>query len=94
MSIGLSEIILIGLVVLALFKPEKLKEYAIALGRAIRYLKDEKEKIDDSVITPVKEAMEPVNDIKRDIDDTIDSIKETLTTDNKNEKKLYYWRFS
>lgn len=86
MSIGLSEIILIGLVVLALFKPEKLKEYAIALGRAIRYLKDEKEKIDDSVITPVKEAMEPVTDIKKDIDETIGSIKETLTTDNKNEK--------
>lgn len=86
MGIGLSEIILIGLIVLALFKPEKLKEYARALGRALRYLKDEKEKIDDSVITPVKEAMEPVTDIKKDIDETVGSIKDTLTADNKNEK--------
>lgn len=86
MSIGLSEVILIGLIVLALFKPEKLKEYARALGKTLRYLKDEKEKIDDSVITPVKEAMEPVTDIKKDIDETVGSIKETLTADNKNGK--------
>ena len=69
-----------------MFKPEKLKEYARALGKALRYLKDEKEKIDDSVITPVKEAMEPVTDIKKDIDNTVEDIKETLTVDNKNKK--------
>ena len=87
MRVGLTEIILIVIIALALIKPDKLLEYSRAVGKALRYIKENKEKIDDEVIEPARKAVEPitqpVKDIQNELTSTIDDIKTELNVSNK-----------
>lgn len=86
MRIGIAELIVIGIIIIAVIKPEKLKVYASNIGKAIRIIREENEKLNKNVVEPVKEAakpitepikevVEPLNDIKNEINDTVNDIK-------------------
>lgn len=78
MRIGLSEILLIIIVALALLNPEKLGDYAKTFGKVIKGLKENQEDIQKNVVDPIteplKEAVKPVTDIKDSVNESINEI--------------------
>lgn len=86
MRIGITELIVIGIVIIAVIKPEKIKVYVANIGKAIRIIREENEKINKDIVEPVKEAakpitepikevVQPINEIKNEINDTVNDIK-------------------
>jgi len=79
MRIGLSELILILVFILAFMKPDKLKEYAATLSEALSIVKSGKKKVEEEVIDPLKEDIntvtEPIKDVTQPIKETVDFIK-------------------
>ena len=67
MRFGIAEIVLVVFVAIALLKPEKLKEYIVALNNASKTFKETKKQIQDEA----KDIVEPVMDIKKDVDDAV-----------------------
>ncbi len=65
MRAGLIEIIIVGLVALALLKPENMKEYIKSFYRTLNVAKEAKKEFD-------AEITQPINDIK---DDVVSSVK-------------------
>ena len=47
MHIGIGELIFIGILILALIRPEKLKDYAKTAGHVIRQVRDEKKDLEE-----------------------------------------------
>ncbi len=64
---GIVEIVLALFVAIALFKPDKLKDYIVALNNASKTFKETKKQLQDEA----KDIVEPVMDIKDDINDTV-----------------------
>jgi len=83
MSIGLSELLVIFIIVIALFKPEKLSDYAKMAGEFLRGAKQAAKSITDAT-EPVRDAIQPVTDLKKDIDTQITEVKNEF----KNEKEI------
>lgn len=79
MRLGLSEVVLILIVILAIIKPDKLKEYATSLGEALKTVRNEKEKVETELIDPLKKDIqditEPVNEVVQPIKEATDLIK-------------------
>lgn len=62
---GLSEIIVIVLFIVALFSPEQLRSFARKFGKLIRELKEAKSEFDRDIVDPL---VKPVGEIKSEID--------------------------
>lgn len=83
MSIGLSELLVIIIIVIALFKPEKLSDYARIAGVFLKRVRQAAKSITE-VTEPVRDAIQPVTDLKKDIDTQITEVKNEF----KNEKEI------
>ena len=83
MSIGLSEFLVIIIIVIALFKPEKLSDYARMAGVFLKRVRQAAKSITE-VTEPVRDAIQPVTDLKKDIDTQITEVKNEF----KNEKEI------
>jgi sec-independent protein translocase protein TatB len=83
MSIGLSELLVIIIIVIALFKPEKLSDYARMAGVFLKRVRQAAKSITE-VTEPVRDAIQPVTDLKKDIDTQITEVKNEF----KNEKEI------
>lgn len=87
MRIGITEFILIIVVALALIKPEKLKEYAAMLGKAIRKISDEKEEISKQIAEPLKDVASAVSEVNNAVND-VKEIAQDLKSPISNECKV------
>lgn len=67
MRIGLTELIVIVVIAIALIKPEKLGEYAKTAGQALRKIKETTNEINTQVVEPVKEVVEPVKEVVEEV---------------------------
>lgn len=83
MSIGLSELLVIIIIVIAIFKPEKLSDYAKMAGVFLKRAKQAAKSITEAT-DPVRDAIQPVTDLKKDIDTQITEVKNEF----KNEKEI------
>lgn len=83
MSIGLSELLVIIIIVIALFKPEKLSDYARMAGVFLKRVRQAAKSITEAT-EPVRDAIQPVTDLKKDIDTRITEVKNEF----KDEKEI------
>ena len=60
MSIGLSELLVIIIIIITLFKPEKLSDYAKMAGKFLKNVKQAAKSITDAT-EPVRDAIQPVS---------------------------------
>ncbi len=67
MRLGIAELIVIALVAIAFFKPEKLKDYMVAIGKAANTYKETKEELTKEA----KDIVDPVMNIKNDVEDAV-----------------------
>lgn len=74
MRIGLTELLVIIIVALALIKPDKLGDYAKTAGQALRKFKETTKDINTQVVEPVKEAMEPLKEVVEPIKEVVEPI--------------------
>ena len=91
MRIGLVELIVIVIVAIALIKPEKLRGIASNIGKAMRIIKEENDKLNKEIIEPVKETVEPltqplqdavkpVTDLTKEVENTVNEVKNNITS--------------
>ncbi len=80
MRIGLSEIIIIVIIFIVIFKPEQLGSYMKKLKEALGAVKTAEKKIYEEVVDPIKkDIVDPVNeDIIKPVNDIADDITNTL----------------
>lgn len=74
MSIGLSELLVIIIIFITLFKPEKLSDYARMAGVFLKRVRHAAKSITEAT-EPVRDAIQPVTDLKKDIDTQITEVK-------------------
>lgn len=90
MRIGLVELIVIIIVAIALIKPEKLRGLASNIGKAMKIIKEENEKLNSEIVNPVKETVEPitkplqdtvkpVTDLTKEVEKTVNEVKSNIT---------------
>jgi TatA/E family protein of Tat protein translocase len=91
-DIGLPELILVGVVVLLLFGPQKLPEIARSLGKGMQKVKEAQMQFQQEM-NSVKEEMkvqdddlgdDPVVELKKNVVKNVDAIKKNLKNLNKN----------
>ena len=73
MELSIGELLLIALVIVVLFGPDKLPEIARGLGQGVRKMRGTVEDIKSEIM---KEADNPLNEIKREIDKVKKSAEE------------------
>lgn len=72
MYIGLTEIILIIVVALAVIKPNKLHDLADSIGKAMKEYDKEKNDIRENIVDPIKkDVIDPIKEVKTDIQESI-----------------------
>lgn len=85
-DIGLPELLLIGVVVLLMFGPEKLPEIARSLGKGMQKVKQAQMQFQNE-LNSVKEEMkvqeddlvdDPINEMKKNVIRNVDDIKKNL----------------
>lgn len=74
MSIGLSELLVIIIIFITLFKPEKLSDYARMAGVFLKRVRQAAKSITEAT-EPVRDVIQPVTDLKKDIDTQITEVK-------------------
>lgn len=87
MRIGLSELLVILVLLVALFRPDKLPDYAKTFGTFLKKAKESMAQLNEAV-EPVKDMVEPVQSLKQEIDGQINEIKngpKNVTTEIRNE---------
>jgi sec-independent protein translocase protein TatA len=91
-DIGLPELVLVGVVVLLLFGPQKLPEIARSLGKGMQKIKQAQMQFQQEM-NSVKEEMkvqeddledDPVVELKKNVIKNVDVIKKNLRNLNKN----------
>lgn len=91
-DIGLPELLLIGVVVLLMFGPEKLPEIARSLGKGMQKVKQAQMQFQNE-LNNVKEEMkvqeddlvdDPINEMKKNVIRNVDDIKKNLRNLNNN----------
>jgi sec-independent protein translocase protein TatA len=91
-DIGLPELLLIGVVVLLMFGPEKLPEIARSLGKGMQKVKQAQMQFQNE-LNSVKEEMkvqeddlveDPINEMKKNVIRNVDDIKKNLRNLNNN----------
>lgn len=91
MRIGLTELIVIIIVAIALIKPEKLRGITSNIIKAMKIIKEENDKLNKEVIEPVKETVEPftqplqdtvkpVTDLTKEVENTVNEVKNNITS--------------
>jgi len=91
-DIGLSELVLVGVVVLLMFGPQKLPEIARSLGKGMQKLKEAQLQFQNE-LNSVKEEMkvqeddieiDPIKEMKKNVIKNVDEMKNNLRNLNKN----------
>ena len=91
-DIGLPELLLIGIVVLLMFGPDKLPEIARSLGKGMQKVKQAQMQFQNE-LNSVKEEMkvqdddlvdDPISEMKKNVVKNVDEIKKNLRNLNKN----------
>ncbi len=91
-DIGLPELLLIGVVVLLMFGPDKLPEIARSLGKGMQKVKQAQMQFQNE-LNNVKEEMkvqeddlveDPINEMKKNVIKNVDEIKKNLRNLNNN----------
>jgi len=91
-DIGLPELVLVGVVVLLLFGPQKLPEIARSLGKGMQKVKQAQMQFQQEM-NSVKEEMkvqdddleeDPVVELRKNVVKNVDAIKKNLKNLNKN----------
>lgn len=91
-DIGLPELLLIGVVVLLMFGPDKLPEIARSLGKGMQKVKQAQMQFQNE-LNNVKEEMkvqeddlvdDPINEMKKIVIKNVDDIKKNLRNLNNN----------
>ncbi|MER3330134.1 MAG: twin-arginine translocase TatA/TatE family subunit [Candidatus Kapaibacterium sp.] len=91
-DIGLPELLLIGVVVLLMFGPDKLPEIARSLGKGMQKVKQAQMQFQNE-LNNVKEEMkvqeddlvdDPINEMKKNVIRNVDDIKKNLRNLNNN----------
>ena len=67
MRLGIAELIVIALVAIAFFKPEKLKDYMVAIGKASKTYKETKADLEKEA----KGIVDPIIDMKEDVSEAM-----------------------
>lgn len=75
MGIGLTELIFIVVVVLAIFKADKLEEYSKTAAKVIKSVSAAMQEVNNEVRKPIEDA---VNPIKEEIDETTKTVKDAV----------------
>lgn len=83
MRIGFTEFVVILIIVIALIKPDKLVEYAHTLGQVIRDFTNKKQDVENSIMSPIKEVIEPVNMIKNELNESLSDIDKVMKGEQK-----------
>ena len=83
MHIGLSELVIIVLFVVAFFSPEQLKALAAKLGDTLKVYRESVSTLSE----PVNEVKQTVNDVKKEVIDSIslNNAQECQETEQKEE---------
>ena len=94
MELSFGEMLMIALVIVVLFGPNKIPEIARGLGQGVRKMKDAMEDVKSEIM---KETDNPVSEIKREIEkvkkaaqeyDPTEKIKQELDLRNKSKGNL------
>lgn len=75
MHMGIAEIGIILILILALVKPEQLKDIARALGRLDKEIKDENSDFNKEIVEPISEVSGSINEVKESVKGSIDKVK-------------------
>lgn len=78
MSIGFSELLVIIVLIIAFFKPDKLQDYVKVAASLASTLKDTMTKAKE-VTQPLDEIVKPVTDLKNDINEQASQIAKQLS---------------
>ncbi len=79
MRIGLTELLIIVVIAIAVLRPEKLPEYAKKFSLFMERLKESTKAINE-VTEPVREAVKPVTELKNEITDQVEQLKNNMTS--------------
>lgn len=86
MRIGLTELLIIVIIAVAILRPEKLPEYAKKFSSSMQRLKESTKTLNE-VTEPVREAVKPVTDLKEEITDQVEQLKKDMTTTENQERE-------
>ena len=75
MRIGFTELLVIIVVIMAMIRPDKLIEYSKKIGKALRDVKDEQEKVKEEIIDPVRDEISVVKEPFHEVAKSVDEIK-------------------
>ena len=76
MRLGVTELILIVVLILGLGSPETLKSVSKQLGLFLRGLSKTSEERHKDIVDPVQDALKPVTDLKNTIKESLSNDKE------------------
>lgn len=80
MRIGLSEIIVLAVIVVALYDPTKLKGFAIKLNKTIKDIASALSQVQEDVVRPVQEdVVQPIKDQVDSVTKPLSDAKESIT---------------
>lgn len=85
MEVGISEMLVIALVIVVLFGPDKLPQIARDLGQGVRKMRGAVEDIKTEIM---KETDNPVSEIKKEIEKVKESVKEVNPMNQLNSETL------
>lgn len=86
MRIGLTELLIIVIIAVAILRPEKLPEYAKKFSSSMQRLKESTKTLNE-VTEPVREALKPVTELKEEITDQVEQLKKDMTTTENQERE-------
>ncbi len=78
MRIGFTELLVIVVVIMAMIRPDKLIEYSKKIGKALRDVKDEQEKVKEEIIDPVRDEISVVKEPLHEVTKSVDEIKNLI----------------
>lgn len=86
MSIGFSELLVIIILIIAFFKPDKLQDYVKMAASCVTTIRETLAKAKEAA-QPFDDIVKPVTDLKDDINEQVSQIKEDVRSINKDEEE-------
>ena len=84
MRIGLSELIFIALIIVAIYSPARLPEYAKVFAKLMQNIKSAVASAKE-VYQPLQEIAVPIKEVKSDIDNQLTEVKQSIKESGKEE---------